>query len=63
MKTFLFILLFFLIGCDMELKKPPTSRIVGKDYITYVGMQYQIIEVDGIEYLTSSKGGIYPLSH
>ena len=27
----------------------------------YKGVNYQIIEVDGIEYVTNYQGGIYPL--
>lgn len=38
-----------------------TQRIIGKESTVYKGVGYQIIEVDGIEYLSCSSGGICPL--
>lgn len=39
----------------------PTKRIIGKGYIEYEGTGYQIIEIDSIEYIVSTSGGIFPL--
>jgi hypothetical protein len=52
-----------LTGCG---DRPSSDSEVGKrikfKYSNNEGQfQYEIIEVDGIEYLTSSRGGIYPL--
>lgn len=40
-----------------------TKRIIGKEHTTYKGMVYQIIEVDGVEYLCTHDGGICPLAN
>ncbi len=37
------------------------QRIYGKESTLYKGIGYYIIEVDGVEYIASSKGGICPL--
>jgi hypothetical protein len=37
------------------------QRIVGKEYTVYDGRGYQIIEIDGVEYVSASSGGICPL--
>lgn len=37
------------------------QRIIGKEYTVYEHHGYQIIEVDGIEYISSYSGGICPL--
>ncbi len=36
-------------------------RIVGKEYTVYNGVGYQIIEIDNIEYLSITSGGVIPL--
>ena len=36
-------------------------RIIGKEYTCYEGYAYQIIEIDGQEYISPAHGGIYPL--
>ena len=36
------------------------KRIVGKETTVYSSREYQIIEVDGVEYI-STRGGICPL--
>ena len=52
---------------DKETKEPfiniTPSRIIVKEYSGGWGYlnQYEIVEVDGIEYLTSSHGGIVAL--
>jgi len=38
-----------------------TERIVGKGTYVYNGREYQIIEVDSVEYLSNYGGGIFPL--
>jgi hypothetical protein len=43
-------------------KNAETShRIVGKEHNVYDGVSYQIIEVDGVEYLCAYQGGMCPL--
>lgn len=37
------------------------QRIVGKESTMYNGRRYQIIEIDGVEYISASSGGICPL--
>ena len=37
------------------------QRIYGKESTMYKGVEYHIIEVDGVEYINSYNGGIYPL--
>ena len=37
------------------------QRIIGKEHTVYNGRSYQIIEVDGVEYICRTEGGIYPL--
>ncbi len=37
------------------------QRIYGKESTIYKGREYHIIEVDGVEYITSYGGGICPL--
>lgn len=39
----------------------PQQRIIGKEYTVYNGYGYQIIEIDSVEYLTTTGGGICPL--
>lgn len=38
------------------------QRIVGKEYTVYKGVGYQIIEIDSIEYISSTYGGVYPIT-
>ena len=43
-------------------KNAETShRIIGKEYQVYEGYVYQIIEVDGKEYISCASGGMCPL--
>jgi hypothetical protein len=52
------------IGCStaqLDNKYETSSRIIGKEYHTVSGHGYQIIEVDGHEYLCMTGGGICPL--
>jgi hypothetical protein len=37
------------------------QRIIGKESTVYDFYRYQIIEVDGVEYIATCQGGIYPL--
>lgn len=37
------------------------ERILLKSSILYEGYRYHIIEVDGVEYISSGDGGLYPL--
>lgn len=59
--------LLVLFGCadnnTTTTKRPGEAkqRIYGKEETYYAGVTYQIIEVDGIEYITSNLGGIYIL--
>lgn len=39
-----------------------TTRIVGKGSIIYQNRRFTIIEVDGKEYLSSTDGGLCPLT-
>jgi hypothetical protein len=38
-----------------------SHRIIGKEYHVVEGYGYQIIEVDGVEYIAMTGGGICPL--
>jgi hypothetical protein len=42
-------------------KDKNTKRIIGKGTCLYNGREYQIIEVDSVEYLSNYNGGICPL--
>lgn len=50
-------------GQDKSIKRPGENsvRIIGKEYTVYKGYGYQIIEIDGQEYVSTSAGGICPL--
>lgn len=50
-------------SCENESKNKIESkqRIIGKENVRYKGIKYQIIEVDGREYITTNQGGIYPI--
>ncbi len=37
------------------------QRLFGKESTIYNGVEYHIIEVDGVEYLATYRGGFYPL--
>lgn len=37
------------------------QRIIGKEYTMYQSIGYQIIEIDGVEYVCMDGGGICPL--
>jgi hypothetical protein len=61
--TFLILLVFAitLSSCDKAGNKT-TNRITLKESTLPGDFRYEIIEVDGVEYLcSSSRGGIYPL--
>jgi hypothetical protein len=67
MKVFYVIMLVALLSSCLDGKttttkrsgeKDPTQRIVGKGYIEYEGVGYQIVEIDGTEYISSTSGGI-----
>lgn len=73
-KLIFLLIVVTLIGCVVTLigcaenkvettKNPgePECRIKGKEYTTYKGHGYVILEVDGNEYLCSDYGGICPL--
>jgi hypothetical protein len=57
-------LIILLTGC-IEVTPTPDSeyyqRVQGKGGFVYRGVGYQIIEVDGIEYISCGNGGICPL--
>lgn len=62
----IFILLLVLTSCQMrksekDTKTIQTNRIIIKEKIFHEGVAFYIIEVDSVEYITSYKGGIYPL--
>ena len=61
----LFLLVSILFSCKNESTSKPRNekkhRIIGKEYTGYKGTGYQIIEVDGVEYITTTSGGICPL--
>ena len=38
------------------------QRIIGKEYTEYNGVGYQIIEIDSVEYLSNTIGGVCRLS-
>ena len=42
-------------------KNESQQRIYGKEATSFNGREYHIIEVDGVEYITSYGGGICPL--
>lgn len=53
-----------LISCTtapVDKNAESSKRIIGKEYNVYGGYGYQIIEVDGQEYLSMTGGGICPL--
>lgn len=53
----------FLTSCDKTCdSEDSTNRIIGKESTLYRGHVYQIIEVDGAEYLCSASGGICPIT-
>lgn len=55
--------LFMLTGCGhSEVEKTPQrdSRIKSKGVFYLLGI-YEIIEIDGVEYVSSYKGGLCPL--
>jgi hypothetical protein len=60
--TFLILLVFAIIlnSCD-DAQTTPTDRITIKESTLPSDFRYEIIEVDGVEYLCSSRGGICPL--
>ena len=67
MKYLLIFVLFLFVSCADNItytikgELEANQRIYGKEYTIYKGRGYQIIEVDGIEYITNTTGGIYPL--
>lgn len=69
MKRLIFLTLatILLTGCAENgvktTKNPgePQCRIRGKEHTVYSGYGYQIIEIDGVEYVAPSTGGICPL--
>lgn len=60
--TFLILLVFAITlnSCD-DAKTTPTDRITIKESTLPSDFRYEIIEVDGVEYLCSSRGGLCPL--
>jgi hypothetical protein len=60
--TFLMLLVFAITlnSCD-DAKTTPTNRIIIKESTLPSDFRYEIIEVDGVEYLCSSRGGLCPL--
>ncbi len=60
--TFLILLVFAitLSSCDKAGNKT-TNRITIKESTLPGDFRYEIIEVDGVEYLCSSRGGLCPL--
>jgi hypothetical protein len=63
-KLILFATAIILSSCDTVVVDPKSEishRIVGKEHNVYGGHGYQIIEVDGVEYIAVSEGGICPL--
>ncbi len=59
--------LFLLMACTnitngTPEEVPVKSRIVGKDTKVIHGVRFFIIEVNGKEYLTSTRGGFQPLA-
>lgn len=64
MKKILSFLLVVLASCSsapIDSNAEKSHRIIGKEYNVYAGYGYQIIEVDGKEYLSMTGGGICPL--
>lgn len=58
------VFIIFISGCDtaqVDKNSEVSHRIIGKEYNVYDGTGYQIIEVDGVEYLSKTSGGICPL--
>jgi hypothetical protein len=60
--TFLILLVFAITlnSCD-DAQTTPTDRITIKESTLPSDFRYEIIEVDGVEYLCSSRGGLCPL--
>lgn len=52
----------FLTSCDKTCDSEDPKRIIGNESTLYGGHIYQIIEVDGVEYLCSGDGGICPIT-
>jgi hypothetical protein len=67
MKYILIFALFLFVSCadntttTIKREQEANQRIYGKEYTIYKGTGYQIIEVDGVEYITTTRGGICPL--
>jgi hypothetical protein len=64
-KIYLFIILgaiFLLNSCGEKTGNDDPKRIIGNESTLYGGHIYQIIEVDGVEYLCSGDGGICPIT-
>lgn len=63
----LFLSVVFLFGCvdsvteTTKREGEAEQRIIGKEQTVYKMTEYQIIEVDGVEYLSNSNGGMCPL--
>ena len=59
--TLLAIALISLASCSttpIDPKAETSHRIIGKEHNVYEGIGYQIIEVDGVEYLNADHGGM-----
>lgn len=73
MKTKIFTILAFLSlisSCDdgsnstpanIARKNPETGRLKVKEVIHNAYFTYEIVEVDGVEYLATNNGGLIPL--
>jgi hypothetical protein len=62
-----FAMFIILVSCadnhseTIKRKGEQKQRIYGKESTVYRSVDYHIIEVDGVEYITTYSGGFYPL--
>lgn len=64
MKKLIIVLAIALSSCSTastDANEETSHRIIGKEYTVYHGAGYQIIEVDGKEFIASTNGGLCPL--
>lgn len=64
-KIIMLLFAFTMISCadyatNTKDNKSP-QRIHGKEYTIFCGYEYLILEVDGVEYIATTHGGITPL--
>ncbi len=61
MKKIIISLAIVITSCSTVEVREGNNRVIGKEYNVYQGQVYRIIEIDGVEYISTTNGGICPL--